>query len=69
MLRFIVLLAAITGASIGLADDGTTSLADAVRAINAQAAKLPESHGHVPLTVDEVVKSLELFPSQTWAAR
>ena len=43
------------------AEATTTSLADAVQAINQQAAKLPEARGLEPLTEDEVVKSIERF--------
>lgn len=61
MLGHAVLLVAIAGASVSLADDGTRSLAEAVRAVNQQAAKSPESRGQSPLTEDDVVKSIERF--------
>ena len=61
MLRYAVLLAAIAGASIGLADEGTISLADAVQAINKQATKFPETRDQSPLTEEEIIKSLENF--------
>jgi beta-lactamase regulating signal transducer with metallopeptidase domain len=41
------------------AKDGMISLAEAVRAINQQAAKLPESRAQKPLTEDQVVKSID----------
>jgi hypothetical protein len=43
------------------AEDGTMVLAEAVRAINQQAAKLWESRTQKPLTEDEVVKAIELL--------
>lgn len=61
MLGHAVLLVAIAGACASLADDGTRSLAEAVGAINQQAAKSPESRGQSPLTEDEVVKSIEKY--------
>ncbi len=45
-------------ASDSLADDGTVSLAEAVRELNEQAAKLPESRTRKPLTEAEVVKAV-----------
>ena len=39
--------------------DGTMSLAEAVRAINQQAAKLPETRTLKPLTEDEVLKAID----------
>ena len=44
---------------LAAAKAGTTSLADAVRAINQQAAKLPECRTQKPLTEDQIVKSIE----------
>jgi hypothetical protein len=61
MLGHAVLLVVVAGASVSLADDGTRSLAEAVRAVNQQAAKSPESRSQSPLTEDEVVKSIERF--------
>ena len=61
MLRHSVLRAAIAGVPIGLADDGTISLADAVQAINKQATKFPETRDQSPLTEEEIIKSLENF--------
>ena len=59
MLRHAVLLVVIAGTSLSHADDGTTSLAEAIRAINEQAAKAPESRMQKPLTEDQVIKSIE----------
>jgi hypothetical protein len=59
MLPHAVLLVVLGAASVNVADDGTTSLAEAVRAINEQAAKVPESRMQKPLTEDQVVKSIE----------
>ena len=61
MLGHAVLLVVIAGASVSLADDGTRSLAEAVGAVNQQAAKSPESRGQSPVTEDEVVKAIEKF--------
>jgi hypothetical protein len=58
MLPQAVLLVAIAGAFVGFADDGTTSLAEAVRAVNERAAKAPESRVQKPLTEDQVVRSI-----------
>ena len=59
MLRHAVLLVVLAGASASHADDGTTSLAEAVRAVNQQAAKAPESRIPKPLTEDQVIKAIE----------
>ena len=59
MLPHALLLIVLGAASVNVADDGATSLAEAVRAINKQAAKAPESRIQKPLTEDQVVKPIE----------
>jgi O-acetyl-ADP-ribose deacetylase len=61
MLRRTIFIVVIACASVSVAADGAGSLADAVKAINEQAAKLPESCGLNPLTEDEVSKVIEAF--------
>jgi hypothetical protein len=58
MVPHAVLLVVVGAASASVPDEGTVSLADAVRAINDQAAKFPESRGLKPLTQQQVVKSI-----------
>ncbi len=61
MLRHSVFLIVIVIPSLSVAADGSRSLADAIRAINEQAAKLPEGRAQRPLTEDEVIKCIERF--------
>ena len=61
MFRHALFLAVMAVASASLAGDGTRSLTEAVKAVNEQAAKSPESRAQKPLTEDEVIKALEKF--------
>jgi hypothetical protein len=59
--RLLVLFVIIAGGSVCRADNGTKSLAEAVKAINEQAKKLPECRQQSPLTEDEVLKTITDF--------
>jgi hypothetical protein len=61
MLPQILLSIALAGASVSCSEDESTSLADAIRLINEQAAKLAESRSQKPLTEDEVVDAIKKF--------
>jgi hypothetical protein len=59
MLSQFVLYIAVAVSSISLDDDESSSLADAVRAVNEQAAKLAESRSQNPLTEEQVVDAIK----------
>jgi hypothetical protein len=65
MLRHTTFLIAVAISSVSVAADKSRPLADAIKAINEQAAKLPESRTQPPLTEDEVVKCIESFRRPT----
>ena len=61
MLRHTTFLIAVAISSLSVAADESRPLADAIKAIHEQAAKLPECRAQSPLTEDEVVKCIETF--------
>ena len=59
MLRRIAFLIVVAISSVCVAADQSRPLADAIKAVNEQAAKLPECRAQSPLTEDEVVKCIK----------
>ncbi len=59
MLRYAAWLVVLGGVSVSLAEDGTRSLEEAVKAVNEQAAEWPETRGLGPLTEDEAIQALK----------